>query len=254
MNILNPHTDIFSATDIGLVRENNEDYFGVAQTPNEIVCIVCDGMGGHNGGEVASRIAVGSIAKYFETQECEDAKLALKNAFDFANQQIINEAKQNLNLRGMGTTACVLLIRGNCVWIAHVGDSRIYLFEARKKRLRRLTSDHSLVQVLVNQGIITEKMAATHPNKNQILKALGIKEDIKADISEKPILPSQNDIFLLCTDGLCSEVSDKAIEKILAKNVTLPEKSNLLMLAAKMTGGRDNITLELVKISYSTNS
>ena len=174
------HSAILSATDTGLVRETNEDYLGIAQTPNEIVC--------------------------------------------------------------------VLLIRENCVWIAHIGDSRIYLFEARKKRLHRLTSDHSLVQALINQGIITEKERIAHPKKNQVLKALGIKENIGADISEKPIVPSKNDIFLLCTDGLCNEVPDKTIKKILAKNATLQEKSDLLMQAAKMAGGQDNITFELVKI------
>ena len=248
MTLSTSHPEILSATDTGLMCETNEDYLGIAQTPNEIVCVVCDGMGGHNGGEVASRIAVDSIVNYFENQKDVDAKFALKNAFDFANQQIINEAKQDLNLRGMGTTACVLLIRENCVWIAHIGDSRIYLFEARKKRLHRLTSDHSLVQALINQGIITEKEGVTHPKKNQILKALGIKENIEADISEKPIMPSKNDIFLLCTDGLCNEVPDKTITKIFAKNATLQEKSDLLMQAAKMAGGRDNITFELVKI------
>jgi len=248
MNIFKPHIEIISATDPGLVRDNNEDYFGVVQTTNEIVCVVCDGMGGHNGGEIASKIAVESIINYFEIQKHDDIKLELKNAFDFANQQIIKEANQNQQLQGMGTTACVLLINENGVWIAHVGDSRIYHFVAKKKRLHRLTNDHSLVQVLVNQGIITEKDALNHPNKNRILKALGIKEIIEPDISDKPISFAKSDIFLLCTDGLSNEVSDKTIEKILAKNITLQRKSDSLIHAAKKAGGRDNITFVLVKI------
>jgi len=251
MSLINLHTDIVSVTDTGSVRENNEDFYGVSDTSNGIVCVVCDGMGGHNGGEVASKIAVESIIAFFEKKKHDDIKQALINAFEFANKKIINEANNNPILFGMGTTACTLLIQGNCAWIAHVGDSRIYLFSARKKHLHRLTNDHSLVQSLMNQGIITEKEAINHPSKSKILKALGIKESIETEVAEKPILPAKDDIFLLCTDGLCSVVMDKEIEKILAKKISLQKKSDLLMQEVKTIGGHDNTTIQLIKVSDS---
>lgn len=253
MTFINSYTDIFSTTDIGLVRENNEDFYGVSNTINGIICVVCDGMGGHNGGEVASKIAVESIIGFFEKKKHDNIKLALINAFESANKKIIIEANNNSKLFGMGTTACTLIIQGNCAWIAHVGDSRIYLFSARKKHLHRLTNDHSLVQSLMDQGIITEKEAVNHPAKSKILKALGIKHDIEADVSENPILPAKDDIFLLCTDGLYSEVLDKEIEKILSKKISLKGKSDMLMQEVKTIGGHDNITFQLIKVNDSEN-
>lgn len=253
MSLIKLQTDIVSVTDIGSVRENNEDFYGVSETSNGIVCVVCDGMGGHNGGEVASKIAVESIINSFKKKKYDDLKQALMDAFEIANTKIINVANNNSNLHGMGTTACTLLIQGNCAWIAHVGDSRIYLFSARKKHLHRLTKDHSLVQSLINQGIITEKEAINHPSKSKILKALGIKYDIEAEVLENPILPAKDDIFLLCTDGLYGEILDKEIEKILSKNISLQNKSDLLMQKVKTIGGRDNITFQLIKMSDSEN-
>jgi len=251
MIFINPHTEILSTTDIGIVRKNNEDFYGVSNTTNGIVCVVCDGMGGHNGGEVASKIAVESIIAFFEKKKHDDIKQALINAFEFANKKIINEANNNSKLNGMGTTACALLMHGNYAWIAHVGDSRIYLFSARKKRLYRLTKDHSLVQSLIDQGIISEKEAVNHPNRSEILKALGIKNDIEAEVTKKPILLAKDDIFLLCTDGLYSEVLDKEIEKILTKSLSLQEKSDLLMQEVNTIGGHDNITFQLIKVRDS---
>ena len=118
-------TQILSATDTGLVREANEDSCGTAETPNGILCVVCDGMGGHVGGAEASRIAVNCIIQYFDREIYPDIKQALKETLDFANLQIIGAASENPDLQGMGTTACVLLVQDNCVWLAHVGDSRI---------------------------------------------------------------------------------------------------------------------------------
>ena len=253
MIFINLQTDIISTTDIGLVRKNNEDFYGVSNTINGIVCVVCDGMGGHNGGEVASKIAVESIIAFFDKKKHDNIKQALINAFEFANKKIITEANNNSNLHRMGTTACTLLIQGNCAWIAHVGDSRIYLFSERKKHLHRLTNDHSLLQSLLNQGIITEKEAINHPSKSKILKALGIKDDIEAEVSENPILPAKDDIFLLCTDGLYGEVLDKEIAKILTKNISLQEKSDMLMQEVKTIGGHDNITFQLIKVRDSEN-
>ena len=243
--------DIISATDTGLVRERNEDFCGIAETPNGLLCIVCDGMGGHAGGAEASHIAVNCFIHYFNKERYADIRQALSDAFDFANVQIIGAASENPGLKGMGTTACVLLVQDDCVWLAHVGDSRIYLYVTKEKRLHRLTKDHSYVQGLIDQGVIYEEEAEHHPQKNRILKALGIKEDVLAEIVAHPVLPAQGDIFLICTDGLSGMVSDKQIQKILSEDTGLQEKETDLMTAAKTAGGLDNITFQLVRISQS---
>jgi protein phosphatase len=243
--------DILSATDTGLVRAVNEDSYAVAETPNGILCVVCDGMGGHAGGATASRIAVDSIVQFLSKEKYTDAQQALTEALDFANLQIIGTASENSELKGMGTTACILLVQNDCVWLVHVGDSRIYLYMAKEKRLHRLTKDHSYVQGLVDQGIITEAEAENHPNKNRILKALGVKENLEAEVGAQAIHPAKGDIFLICSDGLSNMVSDKQIEVVLSDKSELKQKEATLMALAKAAGGLDNITFQLVHISKS---
>ena len=244
-------TQILSATDTGLVREVNEDSCGTIETPNGILCVVCDGMGGHVGGAEASRIAVDCIMQHLSKEVYTDIKKALSDALDFANLQIFGTASENSCLRGMGTTACVLLVQDNQVWLAHVGDSRIYLYVAKENRLHRLTKDHSYVQGLIDQGIIYEEEAENHPDRNRILRALGIKEDMQADVAERPVLPAKGDIFLICSDGLSGMVSDSHMQAILSDKTGLLEKETALMTAAKSAGGTDNITFQLVKINDS---
>jgi len=246
-------TQICSVTDTGLVREQNEDCCGTVETQNGTLCVVCDGMGGHVGGMEASRIAVDCVIQYFSKDSYVDIRQALWDALDFANLQIIGMAAENPSLKGMGTTACVLLVQDGCVWLAHVGDSRIYLFVASEKRLHRLTKDHSYVQGLIDQGIIYEEEAESHPHKNRILKALGIKEDLQAEIADRPVLPAKGDIFLICSDGLSGMVADKRIEAILSEKTDLQHKETTLMTAAKAAGGWDNITFQLVKINQSSH-
>jgi protein phosphatase len=244
-------TQILSASDVGLVRTNNEDFCDTAETPNGTLCVLCDGMGGHAAGEVAAKLAVESVSDFFGKEKYAEPKNALNDALEFANLQICNAATQKPELHGMGTTACVLLQQDDKVFIAHAGDSRIYLFVEKTQKIKRLTNDHSYVQMLVNQGIITEKEAEKHPQKNQIVKALGITKKLYPEVAEKPILPAENDIFLLCTDGLSGMITDKEMKIILAKNDTLQQKSENLMSAAKAAGGTDNITFQLVKILKS---
>jgi len=244
-------TLIFSATDIGLVRKTNEDRCASVETPNGVLCIVCDGMGGHAGGAEASRIAVDCVIQFFNKEIYPDIRKALKEALDFANLQILCTALEHSELKGMGTTACVLLVQDDCAWLAHAGDSRIYLYAAKEKRLHRLTKDHSYVQVLIEQGVIYEEEAENHPNKNRILKALGIKEDLQAEIAEHPVFPVKGDTFLICSDGLSGMVSDGEIQRILSEDTILQEKGTALMAAAKSAGGTDNITFQLIRIKCS---
>jgi protein phosphatase len=243
--------DFISATDVGLVREQNEDSCEAVETVNGLLCVVCDGMGGHTGGAEASRIAVDCIVQYFERVIYSDIPAALNNALDFANLQIIGTAVEHPELQGMATTACVLLLQNDCVWLAHAGDSRIYLYEAKTHSLHRLTKDHSYVQGLIEQGIIYADEAENHPQKNIILKALGIKEDLEPAIAFKPVLPAKDDIFVLCSDGLSGMVNDRSMEKILSAKTDLHQKETALMDAAKAAGGLDNITFQLVQISHS---
>ena len=249
--MVNLYKDVFSITDVGLVRELNEDSCNTVETLNGYLCVVCDGMGGHNGGARASHIAVDCIVQFLSKEKYSNIRQALKEAIDFANFQIIGTASEHPELTGMGTTACVLLIQDDGIWIAHAGDSRIYLYESKGKRLHRLTKDHSYVQGLIDQGIISESEAENHPDKNRILKALGIKESVDAEVCTQPILPAKGDIFLICSDGLSGMVSDKQIEKILSDKLDLQEKETALMSLAKSAGGVDNITFQMVRISKS---
>lgn len=245
--------NVFSITDIGLVRAANEDSVAVAETINGDLFIVCDGMGGHVGGAVASKLAVDSIVEYFSIEKYLDIKLAINEAIDFANAQILGYVSENPELKGMGTTLCLLIIQDNCAYIAHAGDSRIYLYLNDKKQLHRITKDHSLVQNLIDNNIITEDEAEKHPKKNVILKALGTQKNIAPEISSEAILPLNKDIFLLCSDGLSGLVTDDTIEAVLNENISLDDKGNKLITIAKNNGGTDNISLQLIKINNKKN-
>lgn len=249
MDLLN----VFSITDIGLVRAANEDSIAVAETVNGKLFLVCDGMGGHVGGAVASKMAVDSIVEYFNNEKYSDIKLAINEAIDFANAQILGYVSEHPELQGMGTTLCLLIIQDNSAYIAHAGDSRIYLYLNDKKQLHRITKDHSLVQNLIDNNIITEDEAEKHPQKNVILKALGTKKDISPEIPTEAILPLNKDIFLLCSDGLSGLITDNTIESVLNENISLEEKGKKLITLAKNNGGTDNISLQLIKINNKIN-
>ena len=246
-------------SDVGNVRQANEDDWAVANTPNGYLFVVCDGMGGHAGGQMASKIAVEKIIEHFQKEKYRNPQQELNNALQFANIQILGYASDNSEYKGMGTTACILLIQkgnkqGNKAYIAHVGDSRIYIYAKRKndneRKLYRLTKDDSFVQTLVDEwnegikkGISEEQLRAkelipdceaeNHPNKNRILKALGIKSELKLNAKQEHIEPANDDIFLLCTDGLNGEISDSTIQNILSQDdITFEKKGKELTESA----------------------
>jgi serine/threonine protein phosphatase PrpC/flagellar basal body-associated protein FliL len=257
--MINIQKDVFSDSVRGMVRQANEDNCRLTETPNGYLFVVCDGMGGHVGGATASKIAVDSIIDYFVRDVYPDPQNALAGALHFANMQIIATAQANPELKGMGTTACVVLIKDNKVWFAHVGDSRIYLFCNREQWLHRITKDHSFVQTLVDlpdghPNKITDAEAEHHPQKNRILKALGIKADIEPEVCQAPVLPAENDIFLICSDGLSGMITDDDMQHVLLQNSSLDEKGNLLITLANQAGGTDNITVQLIRISQSPYS
>jgi serine/threonine protein phosphatase PrpC len=237
-------------TNVGKVRAANEDNMGESITPNGHLFVVCDGMGGHVGGATASSIAVTSIIEFFQREVYDNPIQAIDHALSFANEQIYASALNNPELKGMGTTAVVLLIRNEECFVGHVGDSRIYLYSDAK--LNRLTKDHSFVQTLVDSGIISDDEAESHPNKNQILQALGIASSVKGTISPAAILPKTGDTFLLCSDGLNGMVKDAEMQHILSVNNIEIAAENLIT-AALNAGGTDNITAALVKIEESAH-
>jgi protein phosphatase len=254
MNLIDFNKDVFSVTDVGLVRKANEDNCYAAETPNGFLFAVCDGMGGHVGGARASAIAVNSIVKFLTKEHYAAVGQALEDALNYANRQILRVASEEPELKGMGTTACILLLRDDRAYFAHIGDSRIYLYCSKQQKLHRLTKDHSVVQGLVDHGVISEAEAEHHPNKNRILKTLGIKRNIQPDICTMPVLPAKDDVFLICSDGLSGMVDDELLQHILEQKVSLQEKGDNMLTFAKQAGGTDNITLQLVHISHSPHA
>lgn len=248
-NILNFDSDVCALTDTGLVRPHNEDSNRVARTANGDVFVVCDGMGGHAGGATASRIGVDSICQYISDHQCDIPQQFLTKALEYANSQIFAQACSHSELTGMGTTACVALVRDDKVWYAHVGDSRIYYFNAKNNSLYRLTKDHSVVQALVDRGEITEAEAEHHPEKNKIRKSLGIKQSVEPEPCQMPLIPSMGDMLLICSDGLSGMVEEEDMLEVLSTATNVNEAGKVLIDLAKSGGGTDNITVQIVRFS-----
>lgn len=238
-------------TDVGKKRKANEDHGGHFETINGLVSVVCDGMGGHVGGAVASEVAVRTIHSFLDSKFIEDPREAIGLAIDAANKAIIRQAEQNPDLEGMGSTCVLLIVREGRVYIGHVGDSRIYLI--REKTIIQLTKDHSFVQTLVDIGQITKEQAEHHPRKNEITNALGLSDMSPATVREDAIEPQVGDCFLLCSDGLSGMVSEHDIEKIISRqrDFSSQQRADLLVQAANNNGGVDNITVELVEFTIT---
>ena len=238
----------YTGTDVGQKRKANEDAHGDRMTVNGYVFVVCDGMGGHVGGATASQMAVQSILEYFDKEPLDNIIIGIDKAIKFANEQIFATALAQPELKGMGTTATVTVMREEGAYIGHVGDSRIYL--KSDGLLNRITKDHSFVQGLVDQGIIKDEDAESHPQKNQILKALGIREDVDATVCDSPIQLKVGDTLLMCSDGLSGLVTDSRMEELVNENNVQQSAVNLIN-EANQNGGDDNITAALISITES---
>ena len=255
MSLVKNLDNIFKKGVVGNVRKAQEDSHDIElKTPNGDLFVVCDGMGGHVGGAKASALAVENIVDHLKSEKYEDPFIAIEGALRRANDQIMGFAQANPEYKGMGTTACVLLLQSDGAYYAHMGDSRIYLYLGKEKELHRITKDHSYVQSLVDKGIITDDQAENHPNKNRILKALGVTPNVDPTFNKAK--PKNGDIFLICSDGLSGMIPDSTIEKILGQNSTLETKGELLINLAMQgetvqPGGQDNCTLELIEIDNS---
>jgi PPM family protein phosphatase len=231
-------------TDRGRKRPSNEDAFGFSVEDG--VYVVCDGMGGAAAGEIASSLAVDEVLRVISGQEAErrlQMPEAVEQAILAANQAIFARAQRNRRLSGMGTTMVALAVDDRHVWVLNVGDSRCYRYRAG--RLEQLTLDHSLVEEQVRMGRMTRAEAARSPFRNMITRALGTQNRVTPDIFGLEAEPG--DLFLLCSDGLTREISDRVIAAKLASEAPLDEICAQLVNAAKKAGGHDNITCLLVR-------
>lgn len=239
--------DIGNGTDVGRVRQQNEDYLEFFESKFGYVFIVCDGMGGHTAGEVASRMAVSAIKEHIlnNPDVITSTKQIIVDAINTANNRILDKWNEEPELKGMGTTVVLLIVKSNIAYYGHVGDSRIYI--VRNSKIYQLTKDHSFVQTLVDGGLISYEEAEKHPRKNEITQAIGINSDIRVDVNNIGLNLYKNDVIMLCTDGLTGLVEDKNIENIINKNP--PQSASLKLIeAANNNGGHDNITVQIVKV------
>lgn len=237
---------IANRTDVGKERMVNEDSMVTFDSPNGRVIAVCDGMGGQAAGDVASRLACDIITDILENNTFSSPEEAITRSITAANQGILHRTSQDPQLEGMGATCVMLIIKDGRVHYGWVGDSRIYY--VTKSGITQLSRDQSYVQQLVNSGQITREEAEHHPQKNEILNALGIPTMTPPELSPTPITPEPGSVFVLCSDGLSGMVSDEIIETIVNNsNMTLQQKADSLVNRANENGGLDNITVQLVQ-------
>ena len=230
-------------TDIGMRRKINEDSYCIHNEEIFPYAVVADGMGGHQAGEIASRMAVDMIEDYLnknlnEALDYVEAGETIRQSFISANSIIYNYAKNHYRVMGMGTTATLAMIYQNKIITANVGDSRAY--KVSNTDIQQLTRDHSYVQELVMRGEISPEMAKHHPKKNYITRAMGAEDTVKVDISIKPY---NGETLVLCSDGLTNFVDDEEILSHVKRKKALQKSAEDLTALANSRGGSDNITI-----------
>lgn len=238
---------IVAKTDKGIVRDSNQDAYAVGEFSDEVVwSVVCDGMGGAAGGNIASALAVKVIsdkinASYRENMKDSSVKNMLDSALTAANIEVYDFAEARPELRGMGTTVVCAIVRDNQAYIAHAGDSRAYVVS--DESITQITTDHSVVQDLLSRGKITFEQAENHPNKNIITRAVGVDKSIDIDFAQVDL--NDDDVLLLCTDGLSNYVSNNDILQIMSdgKHYAFADR---LVNKANGNGGGDNITVVII--------
>lgn len=236
-----------NATDVGKIRDCNEDYLAHFVTTYGYCIIVCDGMGGHAAGDVASQGAIEAIKHYLQDGKVTklDTPNSLHNAIEFANYKLRETVQKNSALTGMGTTCVLALINDAKMYVAHAGDSRLYLI--RDKSIKQLSKDHSTIQNLIDAGVLTEEEAKLSEKRNQITKAIGIFEKVEPSVSKEAFRLKKDDRILLCSDGLTAHVNDKEILEIISTNADVQLASLKLIEKANNGGGTDNITVQLIQ-------
>ena len=237
---------IANRTDVGRMRQVNEDSMVTFDSPNGRVIAVCDGMGGQAAGDLASRLACEVITDILTSNTFGTPTEAITRACIAANQAIVHRAAQNPELDGMGATCVMVIIKDGLVYYGWVGDSRIYYIS--NGQIRQLSRDQSYVQQLVDQGQITAAEAENHPQKNQILNALGLPTMTPPELCPAPLTPEPGSIILLCSDGLSGMVDNQTIASIVSNNdIPLQRRADMLVDQANANGGADNITVQMVQ-------
>lgn len=243
---------IAGSSHVGRIRKVNQDAFDRFDDPDrgEILLVVADGMGGHRGGEIASRIAVGTLGQLCSKGE-GDAPERLEHAIRQANAEIHKRASKDRTLKGMGTTVVALLLcQTGDSYVAHVGDSRLY--RLRDGEFGPLTEDHSVVTLLVRNGEISPNEARKHPKRNQIMRALGVRREVEVDLA--PLTLQPDDVFILCSDGLNAMLADSDL-KALTERAPDPHAAVAWMIdAANQAGGMDNVTAMVAQIHATPNA
>jgi PPM family protein phosphatase len=245
--------EVAGMSDVGCQRQSNEDRYGYWEPASDLelagkgrLAIVADGMGGHEGGQDASRIAVDAIQQLYATSRDGDPQALLMAAFREAHERIHQFAAARPELHGMGTTATAIVLRANQLYYSHIGDSRLYL--VRSGRITRLTHDHSYVGSLVENGFITSEEAETHPQRHILMAALGAGQEFSPERPECPIPLQSGDILVLCTDGLWGLVPDQELEQTVTR-MPPADACRALIALAKERGGPDNITVQVLRLN-----
>ncbi len=243
----------FGVSDIGLMRKINEDalYFQKQSVKGKpFICVIADGMGGHNAGEIASRMAVTQMVEFYKNEminiNCSiNRYISLINeGFASVNKNIFIESACNKKYSGMGTTLIVTLIIDKTMIVGHVGDSRVYFI--RDGNIKKITTDHSYVAELVKNGTIKPEEANSHPQKNLITRAVGTEQEIKVDINTLDL--KNGDYILMCTDGLSNMIKEEEIINTVLLDKGLEDKCNILIKTANEKGGHDNATVIIIEV------
>lgn len=235
-------------TDVGRVRATNQDNYTFYELDKGChFAVVCDGMGGHNGGNIASELAVKAVKETLISYDGSIRVRSIENiiihTIKHANDTIFSASLKDNALKGMGTTIVLVFVLDSVVYVAHVGDSRAYLYN--KKGLSRLTTDHSIVQEMIDRGEITEEESYTHPYKHVITRVLGVTSDVDVDCMS--FIADSGDIILICSDGLTNLIGENEIEELF-RNEFSEDLCDKLITTANERGGYDNITVVLINL------
>jgi serine/threonine protein phosphatase PrpC len=253
MNV-KPGVEVAGLTDVGCQRENNEDSYLYWEPASDEefqrkgrLAVIADGMGGHEGGQEASRLAVQTVREVYEhSYQYDDPQAALAESFIAAHARIQSYAEQHPAFHGMGTTCTALVLRARHLYFAHVGDSRLYL--VRGDSILRLTRDHSYVGRLVESGIVRAEDAEKHPQRHILTAALGAGREVVVDGADQGLLLQEGDDLLLCTDGLWSVVPEEELEIEVSRN-SPAEACAALVKLARQRGAPDNVTLQVLRVT-----
>lgn len=235
----------YSITDTGVLRDMNQDYCFASDTPVgnlPNLYIVADGMGGHKAGDYASRYTTQRVVASVTRNPDHEPVSILKEAISKANHLLIEEAREDVDKLGMGTTLVAATVIDNKLYVANVGDSRLYVVN---QDIRQITRDHSYVEEMVRLGKVDASQARVHPDKNIITRAIGASEDVEADFFEVELV--ENDRILICTDGLTNMVEDSVLCDVIRSDADQEERGRKLVALANHNGGRDNITVMIIE-------